>query len=482
MQNPVNVPLNDAVLALAFVGDLSMGQPTDHSLRTARLASSLAAEAGGSIPDRVAASQVALLRWSGCTANASGFEQLLGDDVAGRDAMLTLTLPAFDGQARAGILPLAQIHCEVSGDIASMLGLGAEVEAGLRNVFEAYDGNGMPGRIGHPHVPPVVYHVALASDLEILSRAHGIDTALAYIAGFANARYPAALVALVSQHAKAWLEALESAPLLAEIAALPGHGATEVALPLVGDVIDLKLPWLAGHSRQVAELAKVSAAMQGFDADLQNCLYRAGLIHGVGRAALPNRLWNNPGRLQASDWERVRLMPYWTFRAARHFRQLGAEAELASYAYERLDGSGYYRGLAGDALSGAQRTLAVSTAWVALRSRRPWRAAHSYDDAAVLLRSEAAQGRFDGQIVEATLAAARGDKVRALPSRSSVSLSERETEVLRQISLGESNKEVARTLAISPSTVRTHVENIFRKLECSTRAAATLKAFTLGLL
>jgi DNA-binding NarL/FixJ family response regulator len=53
---------------------------------------------------------------------------------------------------------------------------------------------------------------------------------------------------------------------------------------------------------------------------------------------------------------------------------------------------------------------------------------------------------------------------------------------LRRISLGESNKEVARVLAISPSTVRTHVESVFRKLECSTRAAATLKAFTLGLL
>ncbi len=175
-------------------------------------------------------------------------------------------------------------------------------------------------------------------------------------------------------------------------------------------------------------------------------------------------------------------MPYWTFRAARHFSRLAAEAELASYAYERLDGSGYFRGLAGDALSEAQRTLAVSTVWVALCSRRPWRAALSYDDAGALLREEAARGRFDAQIVEATLAAARGDKVRALPSRSSVSLSERETEVLRQISLGESNKEVARALAISPSTVRTHVESIFRKLGCSTRAAATLKAFTLGLL
>jgi DNA-binding NarL/FixJ family response regulator len=61
-------------------------------------------------------------------------------------------------------------------------------------------------------------------------------------------------------------------------------------------------------------------------------------------------------------------------------------------------------------------------------------------------------------------------------------LSERETEILRRISTGASNKEVARDLGISPSTVRTHVESVFRKLQCSTRAAATLKALTLGLI
>lgn len=61
-------------------------------------------------------------------------------------------------------------------------------------------------------------------------------------------------------------------------------------------------------------------------------------------------------------------------------------------------------------------------------------------------------------------------------------LSAREIDVLRAISRGASNKQVARALAMSPSTVRTHVEKAFRKLECSTRAAATLKASALGLL
>lgn len=61
-------------------------------------------------------------------------------------------------------------------------------------------------------------------------------------------------------------------------------------------------------------------------------------------------------------------------------------------------------------------------------------------------------------------------------------LSARECRVLQEISRGASNKQVARLLEISPSTVRTHVESIFRKLGCSTRAAATLKGSTLGLI
>ncbi len=76
--------------------------------------------------------------------------------------------------------------------------------------------------------------------------------------------------------------------------------------------------------------------------------------------------------------------------------------------------------------------------------------------------------------------AARGK--RRLPQPRAAVLSARECRVLLEISRGASNKEVARLLEISPSTVRTHVESIFRKLGCSTRAAATLKGSTLGLI
>ncbi|MDY0747319.1 LuxR C-terminal-related transcriptional regulator [Paucibacter sp. R3-3] len=467
------------MLALAFIGDLSMGRPTDHSHRTAWLAARLAAEDGGTDRDCQSAHDVSLLRWSGCTANAAGFDQLLGDDVAGRDALFEMTLP-INAERAAAIVPLAEIHCEVSGEIASQLGMDDQVEAGLRNIFETWDGRGNPGRLRADDVPPVVYHVALASDLEILSRARGLEAALEKIASLSDEKYPAPLVQRLQRTAPQWLATLDENQPQGPTQDLTLVGR-DVPLELIADVADLKLPWLAGQSRQVAACAAATAAQLGLDANTQALLQRAGLIHAIGRAALPNHLWERTGRLTAADRERVRLMPYWTFRAASHIPVLKAEADLASYAYERLDGSGHFRSLSAAALTVPHRIIATAVALVALRSPRPWRPAFDAAGAAQVLRDEAAQGRFDAEVVEAALAALAGSRPRT-PAKAAISLSAREADVLRRISLGESNKEVARVLEISPSTVRTHIESVFRKLECSTRAAATLKAFTLGLI
>ncbi len=486
MLSEPNIAVTDAMRSLAFVGDLSRGQPIDHSLRTARLAALLAAADGADAVACEVTYCVALLRWAGCTANAAGFGELLGDDVAGRRTMAQ-ALQATPPAARDQIFPLAQIHCEVCGDIAVQLGLPQAVEAGLRSIFETYNGNGLPRGLAHTDIPAVVYRVALAGDLEVLSRVHGLQSALAFIEQQGDAKYPSALVRLLSRHADAWLALLHAdqqtaADKLMAPSNAPSIAKGDFALTLVADVVDLKLPWLAGHSRKVAALAQGAAQLQGLDSPLCQQLYGAGLIHGVGRAAIPNRIWNTPGRLDASAWEQVRLAPYWTWRAMQQIRSLTAQVHMASHAYERMDGTGYFRSLAGESLNTAQRTLAAAVAWTALRAQRPWRAALSAADAATLLRQQAAQGLLDATAVDAVLACATGEAATKTSSRAASVLTDRETEVLARISLGESNKEVARSLAVSPSTVRTHVESIFRKLQCSTRAAATLKAYSMGMI
>jgi response regulator RpfG family c-di-GMP phosphodiesterase len=369
-----------------------MGQPIDHSVRTAWLASRLAAAIGHDAAMQGHVACVSLLRWSGCTANAPEFADLMGDDVGGRRTMLSTASAGMTADFARSVGPLAEIHCEVSGDIARTLGMPPAVELPLRHIFETFDGRGKPHGLDASRIPEAVFIVCIAGDLEIFSRVHGLNNALRYIAERADARYPAPLVEVVRQHAVDWLHELEqggAAEPQLPTAAL--HGTT-APLELIADVIDLKLPWMTGFSRRVADAALRCAAGLGLGAAQQQTVYRAGLIHGIGRASVPNTVWDAPGVRSEADMERLRLVPYWTERAARRIATLRAEAEVASFVDERLDGSGFFRGAKGPAIDIEGRVLAVAAHWVSLRTGRPGRAALSEDEAVAAMRDEARGG------------------------------------------------------------------------------------------
>jgi HD-GYP domain-containing protein (c-di-GMP phosphodiesterase class II) len=377
MQDVSAIRVLDAIKALAFIGDLSMGQPTDHSPRTGRLAARLAAEAGLDDAQCDVVKEVSLLRWSGCTANAAGFSDWLGDDIGSRAAMLAMRpdwtrTGESHAQVGAAIAPLAQIHCEVSGEVAHMLGLTPATQEALRRIFESWDGGGIPDHKSGRDVPAAVFMVAVAGDLEILSRVHGLERAQMLIAQKAGRQYPAELAQLASAHAAAWLKELDD-PLLQRPDDAMGTDAMRlVSTPeIVADVIDLKLPWMTGYSRRVAEAAGACCTRLGMSDEARRSTYMAGLIHGMGRMAVPNAIWNTAGELTRAAWEKVRLVPYWTARAGKQIEGLSWESEIASFAYERLDGSGYVRNSAGVAIGREARVLAVAAAWVALRSARP---------------------------------------------------------------------------------------------------------------
>jgi DNA-binding CsgD family transcriptional regulator len=163
---------------------------------------------------------------------------------------------------------------------------------------------------------------------------------------------------------------------------------------------------------------------------------------------------------------------------------IGLEATLASFIYERLDGSGYFRKARADAMGMQERVLAAAAAFTAMCSSRPWRPAHGEAAAATLLTAQAGAGRFDRHAVGAVIAAARTMRPHAparAPARDAL-LSAREIEVLRHISLGETSREAARAMKISPASVRSHVDHIFHQLDAASRPAATLKALTRGLI
>ena len=143
-------------------------------------------------------------------------------------------------------------------------------------------------------------------------------------------------------------------------------------------------------------------------------LRRAGLVHDLGRLGVSNSIWDKPGPLGAGEWERVRMHPYLTERMLHQSAALAPLGAIAVQHRERLDGSGYPRGLAGAAISRPARILAAADAYQAMREPRPYRPRSRADDAAAELRAEVAAGRLDGDAVEAVLGAA-GHRVAAPP-------------------------------------------------------------------
>lgn len=209
-------------------------------------------------------------------------------------------------------------------------------------------------------------------------------------------------------------------------------------------------------------------------------LRHAGLLQGIGRLGVSNAILDKKGPLGPGEWERIRRQPHVTERMLRQAEGLAAVARIAVQTRERLDGSGYPRGLTGATISPEGRILAAADAYQAMCEPRPHRPARSAEDAAALLRAGAKEGLLDGEAVEAVLGAAGHRVVRRREGPAGLTV--RELEVLRLVARGLSNKEVAKILFISPKTVANHVEHIYAKIGASTRAAASLFAMQNGLL
>jgi HD-GYP domain-containing protein (c-di-GMP phosphodiesterase class II)/DNA-binding CsgD family transcriptional regulator len=489
----IETPALQTLGCLAFAADLSMGQPIDHSPRTALLASRLADVVAGGAAAPACAAALGLIRWAGCTANAQGFADLFGDDIAGRAALIEGQNPFHNRRALAEPLevytrPLAQAHCEATVEMAKQLGLAPAVATGALDYFEKWDGTGIPARRRGEEIDLLAQIVHLCGDLEIYSRVFGLSKALQLLESHAGRHYDPALTRVGLKHAPAWLaeiNELDAWPVAAAQASgamSAPAGDVDALAALLADYGDLKLPDDFSNSRQVAEIATLTASILGFDTQVERRLARAALLHGLGRVAVPNATLERKGPLTEADEEHIRLIPHWTERILKRAPTFEGEASLACRAFERLDGSGYPRGLSAPNLDGVARALQACVFVVA--TSRMERAGKDAPAAADQIAAEVASGRLDADSVSAAMTAC-GMPRRPLPTQAAASslqvVTQREREVLGHLARGRSNKEIAQKLGISPSTAGTHVENLYRKLGVSTRAAAALVASKWGL-
>lgn len=502
----------ELLAALSVAVDLGLGQPAEHMLRSALIATRIADRLGLGRDERGRTYYTTLIMWIGCHADSHEYAQWFGDDIAvrhdsylvdwsglpylrflmgnvGRGRPLLNRINAMAAlvvNARGQVSRLIHSHCTSAGMLADRLGVDGAVREALAFTFERYDGGGLPAGVGGDVIPVAMRVAQLADMVEVHQRAYGVEGAVAMARSRRGGQFDPTVVDAFVGDAEAilagpptgdtWAAALREAPDRDERL---GRAEVDALLVALGDFVDLKCPFTLGHSQAVARLAADAATAAGLDGDAVTTVRRAGHVHDVGRIGVTNQIWSKPGTLTSAEAERVRLHPYLTVRILSQVAGLQKVAELAGNHHECLDGSGYPRGLSGSALGVGDRILAAAVAYQSAREPRPYREESTPDGAARRLRDRVRAGALDGAAVEAVLHAAGHPAQRRMARPDG--LTPREIEVLCLVARGASNKEIAARLVISDKTARNHVERIYAKIGVSNRIGASMYALDHGL-
>ena len=456
---------------------------------------------------------VALLRFIGCTGHAHEVSTLFGDEIAvrgqtlihdsGNPAEVMRDIVAFatagrDEEEREEIVRKIQetirewafnnfsSGCEVGDMLLERLDFGPDVRAALACTFECWNGKGHPNHIQGEAIPLPMRIVHLSQHMEALGRRFSPERALEAAQERRGETYDPAVVDVFLANGRDWFDRLaEMEPWDAVLALEPEpHGLlTEAelddALSIVADFIDLKSPYGHGHSRRCAKLAEDAAGVLGLDDDEVTTIRRAALVHDFGTTVVPNSIWDKPGSLTRSEFDRVELHPMLTEQMLRRSPALAALNPVACAHHEKCDGSGYHkRAKAADEDLGAY-VLTAAEVYVGLTAERADRPPFSPDEAAAELQRLESDGLLEPRASRAVqVAAGHGEPKRSTGKRQQNpgGLTRREVEVLRLAARGLTTQDIAGRLYISPKTADHHIQHIYSKIGVSTRAAAALWA------
>lgn len=506
------VRLAELLAALSLGIDLAFGQPMEHVLRQCRIAVRLCELAGVDEETRAAAYYSALLVNVGCHTDAHEQVHWFGDDIEMKKmkyADASNKLSEVAGMLRligSGSTPLHRLrvgfefamgghreaeamiaqHAAMARSLGEELGLSESAVDALGSSYERWDGKGWPGELAGVDIPLAARVILLAEFMEVAHRNHGTEGAVALATRGGAAQFDPNLVAIVRADAEkvfygldelgSWDAVLDGEPALR----LLSEEELDAALRAIARFVDLKSPFTLGHAEAVATLTNAAAARLDLPASDRAVLRRAALTAGFGRLGVSNAIWDKPGPLTAMEWERVRLVPQLADRMLRQSATLAPVARIVAQHRERLDGSGYPAGIAGDSITLPSRILAAADAYQAMVEPRPHRPARTPQEAADELRGDARAGRLDADAVSAVLTAA-GHRVSRRQTKLG-GLTDREVEVLRLAARGRSNKEIAEQLVVTPKTVGNHIEHIYSKIGVANRAGAALFAMRNGLI
>jgi putative two-component system response regulator len=179
--------------------------------------------------------------------------------------------------------------------------------------------------------------------------------------------------------------------------------------------VEARAEGLDGHCERLSVWAAALGDRLGLDAVDVDALRRGGIVHDVGKVAVPDRVLLKRGALDQADWSVMQLHPVTGERIMRPLRTFERVLPIVRHHHERMDGSGYPDGLRGDAIPVTARVLQVVDIFDALTSERPYKRALTAGEALDTLDAEVRRGWRDGTIVRALRGLVESDGLPAVP-------------------------------------------------------------------
>jgi HD-GYP domain-containing protein (c-di-GMP phosphodiesterase class II) len=406
--------LSELIGSLSYALDITEGQPPGHCMRCCWIGMHIGREAGLPEAQLWELYYTLLLKDLGCSSNAARICELyLTDDLAFKRDFKSVgdSLPQVLGFVlkhtglKAGLAErfrsvmtilrdgrelaqeLISTRCQRGAEIARLLRFPQGVADGIYSLDEHFNGNGKPARLVGEAIPVYARIALLAQVIDVFHAQSGPAAALAEARARVGQWFDPRLVAAFERVAEssAFWTTLAAPDIDRAVAELSPSGEgqqhpvdddylDDIAAAF-GQVVDAKSPYTSGHSARVALYTDMIAEALGLSNERRRWLKRGALLHDVGKLGVSNSVLDKPGALDRDEWAAVKEHALFTETI---LSRIGAFSELASIAgahHERLDGSGYPRGLTGGDIRIETRIITTADIFDAITAERPYRGA-----------------------------------------------------------------------------------------------------------
>jgi putative nucleotidyltransferase with HDIG domain len=433
-----SISLSGILSALSFALDLTEGGVMGHAVRSCLIGMKLAAELGVSREGQDSLYYALLLKDAGCSSNAGRMSEMTGGDdrAIKRDMKLedwTQVSWSVLGVLWKNVLPgagpfsravritemsihrqrnneeMIQLRCGRGAQIALKIGLGEPAARAIHHLEEHWDGSGYPDSLRGAEIPIASRIMAVAQHLDFFALERGEHTAMRVLQGHSGSWFDPELVkiaASLGRSGELWSgknpdecrrRVLELAP---ESAGATSAIQIDRVCEAFAEIVDAKSAFTSSHSAGVAQAALKIAEQLGMKNERCRMIWRAALLHDVGKLSISNAILDTPSKLNAKQWAAVHQHPVHTQQILERIEPFAELAAVASRHHERLDGKGYPYGLSGEHLPLEARILAVADVYGALSEDRPYRPAFTGCEAIGIMRKMVPE-KLDGDCFEA---------------------------------------------------------------------------------